>query len=72
MWFVFGPSRYWWDVIQSGIETVVQTIQTIPDSLAFYDYLGHNPAYDTGIAVGWMGQPFRRAESLEAPTGMGK
>lgn len=35
MWFgsastpveVFGPSRYWWDlgVIQSGIETVVQT-----------------------------------------------
>ena len=44
------------------------TYELVPDSFAFYDYLGHNPAKGglfrsgpmtrgDGIAVGWMGHP---------------
>jgi photosystem II CP47 chlorophyll apoprotein len=76
---LFGPTRYQWDLgfFQQEIETRVQTSlgsgkslpqawSEIPEKLAFYDYIGNNPAKGglfragamnsgDGIAVGWLG-----------------
>jgi len=69
----FGPTRYMWDLglYNQATETLVQTgsgWDTVPDKLAFYDYLGHNPAkgglfrtgpmiFGDGVAIGWLGHP---------------
>ena len=77
---LFGPTRYQWDkgFFQEEIEKRVQTSlasnpsglteawSKIPEKLAFYDYIGNNPAKGglfrtgamnsgDGIAVGWLG-----------------
>lgn len=76
---LFGPTRYQWDqgFFQQEIEKRVQTSinegnslseawSQIPEKLAFYDYIGNNPAKGglfragamnsgDGIAVGWLG-----------------
>jgi photosystem II CP47 chlorophyll apoprotein len=78
---LFGPTRYQWDqgYFQQEIERRVQNKlesgenlktawSTIPEKLAFYDYIGNNPAKGglfrvgamnsgDGIAVGWLGHP---------------
>ncbi len=84
---LFGPTRYQWDSgyfqqeiqrrVQSGIEdgkTEAEAWQSIPDKLAFYDYVGNSPAKGglfrtgpmvkgDGIAQGWQGHPvFKDAE----------
>jgi len=79
----FGPTRYMWDLglYLEATETVVQrecagnrpercktAWDRVPDRLAFYDYLGHNPAkgglfrtgpmvLGDGIVLGWLGHP---------------
>ena len=76
---LFGPTRYQWDqgFFQQEIQKRVQTSlaegaslsdawSRIPEKLAFYDYIGNNPAKGglfrtgamnsgDGIAVGWLG-----------------
>ena len=76
---LYGPTRYQWDLgfFQQEIEKRVQTSLSegktlsqgwskIPEKLAFYDYIGNNPAKGglfragamnsgDGIAVGWLG-----------------
>ena len=76
---LFGPTRYQWDLgfFQQEIDKRVQTSLSqgqssasawsqIPEKLAFYDYVGNNPAKGglfrtgsmnsgDGIAVGWLG-----------------
>lgn len=76
---LFGPTRYQWDLgfFQQEIDKRVQTNLSegksladawsqIPEKLAFYDYVGNNPAKGglfrtgsmnsgDGIAVGWLG-----------------
>lgn len=76
---LFGPTRYQWDLgfFQQEIEkrvqislaegkTISQAWSQIPEKLAFYDYIGNNPAKGglfragamnsgDGIAVGWLG-----------------
>ena len=76
---LFGPTRYQWDLgfFQQEIQKRVQTSllkvllyheawSKIPEKLAFYDYIGNNPAKGglfrtgamnsgDGIAVGWLG-----------------
>ena len=76
---LFGPTRYQWDqgFFQQEIEKRVQTSvasgaslsdawSNIPEKLAFYDYIGNNPAKGglfrsgpmdngDGIAAGWLG-----------------
>ena len=77
---LFGPTRYQWDqgFFQQEIQKRVQTSlaegstglteawSQIPEKLAFYDYIGNNPAKGglfrtgamnsgDGIAVGWLG-----------------
>ena len=76
---LFGPTRYQWDqgYFQQEIElrvnrglasgkTLSQAWADIPEKLAFYDYIGNNPAKGglfrtgamnsgDGIAVGWLG-----------------
>ena len=76
---LFGPTRYQWDqgFFQQEIQKRVQTSvvegssisdawSKIPEKLAFYDYIGNNPAKGglfrtgamnsgDGIAVGWLG-----------------
>ena len=76
---LFGPTRYQWDqgYFQQEIElrvnkslaagkSVSQAWSDIPEKLAFYDYIGNNPAKGglfrtgamnsgDGIAVGWLG-----------------
>jgi photosystem II CP47 chlorophyll apoprotein len=84
---LFGPTRYQWDSgyfqqelqrrVQSSIEdgkTEAEAWQSIPDKLAFYDYVGNSPAKGglfrtgpmvkgDGIAQGWQGHPvFKDAE----------
>eukprot|EP00975_Prorocentrum_lima_P055940 11727774-Prorocentrum_lima.AAC.1 len=78
---LFGPTRYQWDqgYFQQEIERRVQANidngnsidkawSLIPEKLAFYDYIGNNPAKGglfrvgamnsgDGIAVGWLGHP---------------
>nr|YP_009326876.1 photosystem II CP47 reaction center [Codium simulans]ANJ70810.1 photosystem II CP47 reaction center [Codium simulans] len=79
---LFGPTRYQWDqgFFATEIEKrITQTVQAggslseawnqIPEKLAFYDYIGNNPAKGglfrsgamnsgDGIAVGWLGHAF--------------
>jgi len=76
---LFGPTRYQWDQgyfeqeIQKRVQTSLaegssptQAWAKIPEKLAFYDYIGNNPAKGglfrtgamnsgDGIAVGWLG-----------------
>jgi photosystem II CP47 chlorophyll apoprotein len=78
---LFGPTRYQWDNgyfqqeiqrrVQVSIEdgkTEAEAWQSIPDRLAFYDYVGNSPAKGglfrtgamnkgDGIAQGWQGHP---------------
>ncbi len=79
----FGPTRYQWDLglhlqaIESTVQVACDTDCTlntargwlgVPDRLAFYDYIGHNPAKGglfrsgamvrgDGIVLGWLGHP---------------
>ncbi|MFN5864214.1 MAG: photosystem II chlorophyll-binding protein CP47, partial [Pseudanabaena sp.] len=87
---LFGPTRYQWDTnsfqqeisrrVQSGINSglsVEQAWSTIPDKLAFYDYVGNSPAKGglfrvgpmnngDGIAQSWQGHPiFKDKEGRE-------
>jgi len=87
---LFGPTRYQWDsgYFQQEIERQVeasvgeglsesQAWSRIPDKLAFYDYIGNNPAKGglfragamdkgDGIAEAWLGHPiFRDKEGRE-------
>jgi photosystem II CP47 chlorophyll apoprotein len=78
---LFGPTRYQWDqgFFQQEIDkrvqktvsegaTLSQAWAKIPEKLAFYDYIGNNPAKGglfragpmdngDGIAAGWLGHP---------------
>ena len=51
----------------------------VPDVLAFYDYVGHNPAKGglfrvgamnsgDGISIGWLGHPIFRTRTRELPS----
>ncbi len=86
---LFGPTRYQWDssYFQQEINRRVQTSlangsspeqawSAIPEKLAFYDYIGNNPAKGglfrvgamnsgDGIARGWEGHPVFRNNSGE-------
>jgi photosystem II CP47 chlorophyll apoprotein len=87
---LFGPTRYQWDqgFFQQEIQKRVQTSvaqgasfseawSRIPEKLAFYDYIGNNPAKGglfrtgamnsgDGIAVGWLGHAvFKDQEGRE-------
>ncbi len=87
---LFGPTRYQWDngYFQQEIERRVQKAmdsgmsrseawQTIPEKLAFYDYVGNSPAKGglfrvgpmnkgDGIAKAWLGHPiFKDKEGRE-------
>ncbi|KAL5696972.1 hypothetical protein ACHQM5_031179 [Ranunculus cassubicifolius] len=76
---LFGPTRYQWDqgYFQQEIYRRVEVWSKIPEKLAFYDYIGNNPAKGglfragsmdngDGIAVGWLGHPiFRDKEGRE-------
>lgn len=84
----FGPTRYVWDLglFIAATEAIVQRScsqptdvcidgwRSVPDSLAFYDYVGHNPAKGglfrsgamksgDGIAIGWLGHPTFRTRT---------
>jgi len=76
---LFGPTRYQWDQgffeeeierrVQKSVaggKSLSQAWSTIPEKLAFYDYIGNNPAKGglfrsgpmdngDGIAAGWLG-----------------
>ncbi|MGB3240084.1 MAG: photosystem II chlorophyll-binding protein CP47 [Geitlerinemataceae cyanobacterium] len=87
---LFGPTRYQWDssYFQQEINRRVQASvaggasqaeawEQIPEKLAFYDYIGNNPAKGglfrtgqmnkgDGIAQGWLGHPvFTDSEGRE-------
>jgi photosystem II CP47 chlorophyll apoprotein len=86
---LFGPTRYQWDQgyfqqeiqrrVDSEIEagaTISEAWSTIPDKLAFYDYIGNSPAKGglfrvgpmvdgDGIAQEWLGHPVFRDDSGE-------
>jgi photosystem II CP47 chlorophyll apoprotein len=87
---LYGPTRYQWDqgFFQQEIQKRVQTSLAegaslsdawarIPEKLAFYDYIGNNPAKGglfrtgamnsgDGIAVGWLGHAvFKDQEGRE-------
>nr|AYC63769.1 photosystem II CP47 chlorophyll apoprotein [Dichotomosiphon tuberosus] len=86
---LFGPTRYQWDqgFFQQEIEKQVQqnlnngdnlskAWSKIPEKLAFYDYIGNNPAKGglfrtgamnsgDGIAVGWLGHAVFRDKQGE-------
>ncbi|GMY10091.1 thylakoid structural protein [Fagus crenata] len=87
---LFGPTRYQWDQgyfqqeiyrrIGAGLsenQSLSEAWSKIPEKLAFYDYIGNNPANgglfragsmdnEDGIAVGWLGHPiFRDKEGRE-------
>jgi len=87
---LFGPTRYQWDsgYFKQEIERRVQSElasganlseawSSIPDKLAFYDYVGNSPAKGglfrvgpmnegDGIATGWLGHPvFKDGEGRE-------
>ncbi|PIN15145.1 hypothetical protein CDL12_12203 [Handroanthus impetiginosus] len=87
---LFGPTRYQWDqgYFQQEIyrrvsarlaekQSLSEAWSKIPEKLAFYDYIGNNPAKGglfkagsmdnvDGIAVGWLGHPiFRDKEGRE-------
>ncbi|NET31187.1 MAG: photosystem II chlorophyll-binding protein CP47 [Cyanothece sp. SIO1E1] len=78
---LFGPTRYQWDSgyfqqeiqrrVQSEVargSSLAEAWSTIPEKLAFYDYVGNSPAKGglfrvgpmdkgDGIAEGWLGHP---------------
>ncbi|KAG6467607.1 hypothetical protein ZIOFF_074555 (chloroplast) [Zingiber officinale] len=87
---LFGPTRYQWDQgyfqqeiyrrVSAGLDenlSLSEAWSKIPEKLAFYDYIGNNPAKGglfragsmdngDGIAVGWLGHPvFRDKEGRE-------
>jgi photosystem II CP47 chlorophyll apoprotein len=87
---LFGPTRYQWDQgyfqqeiyrrVGTGLAenlSLSEAWSKIPEKLAFYDYIGNNPAKGglfragsmdngDGIAVGWLGHPiFRDKEGHE-------
>ncbi|KAK1258692.1 Photosystem II CP47 chlorophyll apoprotein [Acorus gramineus] len=87
---LFGPTRYQWDQgyfqqeiyrrVGAGLAenlSLSEVWSKIPEKLAFYDYIGNNPAKGglfragsmdngDGIAVGWLGHPvFRDKEGRE-------
>jgi photosystem II CP47 chlorophyll apoprotein len=87
---LFGPTRYQWDSsyyqqeiqrrVQSGLaqgQTESEAWSEIPEKLAFYDYVGNNPAKGglfrvgpmnngDGLAEGWLGHPrFQDKEGRE-------
>nr|YP_010570889.1 photosystem II CP47 chlorophyll apoprotein [Impatiens platysepala]UZG90751.1 photosystem II CP47 chlorophyll apoprotein [Impatiens platysepala]WCD67073.1 PsbB [Impatiens sp. 7ak]WDE21182.1 photosystem II CP47 chlorophyll apoprotein [Impatiens huangyanensis] len=87
---LFGPTRYQWDQgyfqqeiyrrVSAGLaenQSLAEAWSKIPEKLAFYDYIGNNPAKGglfragsmdngDGIAVGWLGHPiFRDKEGHE-------
>uniref|UniRef100_A0A453JFT7 Photosystem II CP47 chlorophyll apoprotein n=1 Tax=Aegilops tauschii subsp. strangulata TaxID=200361 RepID=A0A453JFT7_AEGTS len=87
---LFGPTRYQWDQgyfqqeiyrrVSNGLAenlSLSEAWSKIPEKLAFYDYIGNNPAKGglfragsmdngDGIAVGWLGHPvFRDKEGRE-------
>ncbi|THU43421.1 hypothetical protein C4D60_Mb00t02470 [Musa balbisiana] len=87
---LFGPTRYQWDQgyfqqeiyrrVSAGLAqnlSLSEAWSKIPEKLAFYDYIGNNPAKGglfragsmdngDGIAVGWLGHPvFRDKEGRE-------
>ncbi|MEB3337785.1 MAG: photosystem II chlorophyll-binding protein CP47 [Leptolyngbyaceae bacterium] len=87
---LFGPTRYQWDKgyfkqeiaqrVQDSLasgSTIAQAWEAIPEKLAFYDYVGNNPAKGglfrtgamdkgDGIAQGWLGHPiFTDSEGRE-------
>ncbi|KAE8766211.1 Photosystem II CP47 chlorophyll apoprotein [Hordeum vulgare] len=87
---LFGPTRYQWDQgyfqqeiyrrVSNGLAenlSLSEAWSKIPEKLAFYDYIGNNPAKGglfragsmdngDGIAVGWLGHPvFRDKEKGE-------
>ncbi|GAB4142371.1 MAG: photosystem II chlorophyll-binding protein CP47 [Cyanobacteria bacterium J069] len=87
---LFGPTRYQWDSnyfqqeisrrVQADVEdgaTYAEAWEGIPEKLAFYDYVGNNPAKGglfrtgpmnkgDGIAQGWLGHPvFKDAAGRE-------
>ncbi|MFS7946330.1 Photosystem II CP47 reaction center protein [Helianthus anomalus] len=87
---LFGPTRYQWDQgyfqqeiyrrVSAGLaenQSLSEVWSKIPEKLAFYDYIGNNPAKGglfragsmdngDGIAVGWLGHPiFRDKEGRE-------
>ncbi|KAG6470028.1 hypothetical protein ZIOFF_070988 [Zingiber officinale] len=81
---LFGPTRYQWDQgyfqqeiyrrVSAGLDenlSLSEAWSKIPEKLAFYDYIGNNPAkgglFRAGsmdnrdeIAVGWLGHPVCR------------
>ncbi|KAB1671439.1 hypothetical protein [Gossypium barbadense] len=81
---LFGPTRYQWDQgyfqqeiyrrVSAGLaenQSLSEAWSKIPEKLAFYDYIGNNPAKGglfragsmdngDGIAVGWLGHPIFR------------
>ncbi|WP_284236291.1 hypothetical protein, partial [Gluconobacter cerinus] len=81
---LFGPTRYQWDQgyfqqeisrrVSAGLSenlSLSEAWSKIPEKLAFYDYIGNNPANGglfragsmdngDGIAVGWLGHPVFR------------
>ncbi|MGV0026986.1 photosystem II chlorophyll-binding protein CP47 [Phormidesmis priestleyi] len=87
---LFGPTRYQWDNhyfqqeidrrVQSGLaagKNLSQAWSTVPEKLAFYDYVGNSPAKGglfrvgpmtkgDGVALTWEGHPvFKDAEGRE-------
>ncbi|MEC4983787.1 MAG: photosystem II chlorophyll-binding protein CP47 [Oscillatoria sp. PMC 1068.18] len=87
---LFGPTRYQWDQnyfkqeidrrVQTNLaagNTLEQAWSKVPEKLAFYDYVGNNPAkgglfrtgpmdQGDGIALAWLGHPvFKDAQGRE-------
>jgi photosystem II CP47 chlorophyll apoprotein len=87
---LWGPTRYQWDQsyfkqeidrrVQAGLDegkTLSQSWSAIPEKLAFYDYIGNNPAKGglfrvgrmvdgDGVAQSWLGHPvFKDDEGRE-------
>jgi photosystem II CP47 chlorophyll apoprotein len=87
---LFGPTRYQWDQgyfkqeidrrVQASLAegaTIAEAYESIPEKLAFFDYVGNSPAKGglfrvgpmykgDGVALGWQGHPvFKDKEGRE-------